>query len=114
MTYADLERKTYRRQTMFGWILKSFGGVNWLVDQLISYFLVPILKNSGKGWKFIFGCLLVILSYLADNLSGGALLPVLKQIIEIIQPYATEILDAGLVSILLSFAQRLYKLMPKP
>lgn len=96
-----------------GWLVKSLLPFNWLVEQLIKYLIVPMLKKSGKGWKAALGLLLLALGYLVEQMTGSPAVPIMQKIIEVIQPHAYLITDVGIIALVTGVMDKLYKLFPK-
>ena len=113
MSFADLEAKIPKEIDIMGWLVKSLLPMNWVVDQLIKYLIVPVLKNSGKGWKSALGLLLLALGYLVDQMVGSPAVPILQQIIDVIQPYAYIITDGGIIALVTGVMDKLYKMFPE-
>jgi hypothetical protein len=97
---------------MFGSIVKLLGGTNWLIDQVIKYLIVPVLKKSGKGWKAALGLLLLVLGYLVEHMIGSPAVPIMQQIIDVVQPHAYLITDGAIIVLVTGIMDKLYKMFP--
>lgn len=96
-----------------GFLLKSLLPLSWVVEQLIKYLVVPVLKKSGKGWKAALGLLLLALGYLVEQMVGSPAVPIMEKIIEVVRPHAYLITDAGIIALVTGVMDKLYKMFPK-
>lgn len=96
-----------------GWLVKSLLPMNWVIDQLIKYLIEPVLRKSGKGWKAAMGLVLLALGYLIEHMVGSPAVPIMQQVVALIQPYAYIITDGGIIALVTGVMDKLYKIFPK-
>ena len=113
MTYADLEAKIKKENSMFTYVLKLFGGTNWLIEKFLEQVLFPVLKRTGSNWTTVAGILLLIASTAISALPDHPMVPILQVIVETLKPVAAPIKDAGVIAVFTGFVKKCLNFVPK-